>query len=79
MVSADALPADDVFYFSVERADARHALFVHEADNSRDLLYFKAALEASGQSAFAIVCADTGSQQGKERGLWPDSTTRWPS
>ena len=52
--SADALPADDVFYFSVERADARHALFVHEADNSRDLLYFKAALEASGQSAFAM-------------------------
>ena len=33
--SADALPADDVFYFSVERADPRHALFVHEAENSR--------------------------------------------
>ena len=52
--SADALPADDVFYFSVERADPRHALFVHEAENSRGLLYFKAALEASGQSAFEI-------------------------
>jgi hypothetical protein len=52
--SADALAADDVFYFSVERADPRHALFVHEADNSRDLLYFKAALEASGQSAFEM-------------------------
>ena len=51
---ADALSADDHFYFSVERADARHALFVHEADNSRDLLYFKAALEASGQSAFVM-------------------------
>jgi hypothetical protein len=52
--SADALAADDTFYFSVERADPRHALFVHDAGNARDLLYFKAALEASGQSAFAI-------------------------
>jgi hypothetical protein len=52
--SADALTADDVFYFSVERADPRHALFVHEAENNRDLLYFKAALEASGQSAFEM-------------------------
>jgi hypothetical protein len=52
--SADALAADDVFYFSVERADPRHALFVHEPENSRDLLYFKAALEASGQSAFEM-------------------------
>src|ERR1039458_7738557 len=39
--SADALAADDVFYFSVERADPLHALFVHEPENSRDLLYFK--------------------------------------
>jgi len=52
--SADTLPADDVFYFSVERADPRHALFVQDAAGSRGLLYFKAALEASGQSAFEI-------------------------
>ena len=52
--SGDALPNDDVFYFSVERSDPRHALFVHEAGNERALLYFKAALEASGQDAFAI-------------------------
>ena len=50
----DALPADDAFYFSVERADARHALFVHSPGNPQALLYFKAALEASGQSAFTI-------------------------
>jgi hypothetical protein len=55
--SADALEPDDVFYFSVERADPRHALFVHEADDTRALLYFKAALEASGQTAFAIDAA----------------------
>ncbi len=52
--SADSLPADDTFYFSVERGDPRHALFVHEAENTRALLYFKAALGASGQSAFEV-------------------------
>ena len=52
--TADTLPADDVFYFSVERSDPRHALFVQESAGSRGLLYFKAALEASGQSAFEI-------------------------
>jgi len=52
--SGDTLPADDVFYFSVERADPRHALFVQETAGSRGLLYFKAALEASGQAAFEI-------------------------
>ena len=51
---ADELPADDAFFFSVERADARHALFVQEADNTRGLLYFQSALAASGQSAFVL-------------------------
>ncbi len=50
----DALPADDTFYFSVERGDPRHVLFVHEPDDTRGILYFKAALEAAGQSAFEI-------------------------
>jgi hypothetical protein len=50
----DALPSDDAFYFSVERADARRALFVHPPGNAQALLYFEAALEASGQSAFAV-------------------------
>ncbi|HTS64937.1 MAG TPA: BatA domain-containing protein [Candidatus Acidoferrales bacterium] len=52
--SGDSLPADDVFYFSIERADPRHAMFVQEAAGSRGLLYFRSALEASGQSAFEI-------------------------
>ena len=55
--SADALPDDDTFYFSVERADPRRALFVHDADDTRGLLYFRTALEASGQSAFSIEAA----------------------
>ncbi len=52
--AADGLPADDTYYFSVQRDDARKALFVHEADKTRALLYFKEALEASGQSAFQV-------------------------
>jgi len=55
--SGDSLPADDTFYFSVERADPRHALFVSEAGNTTALLYFKTALEASGQDAFTIDSA----------------------
>jgi len=46
--SADPLPADDVYYFSVERSDPRPALFVHDADADGGLLYFKTALEAAG-------------------------------
>jgi hypothetical protein len=52
--SGDSLPADDVFYFSVERADPRKAMFVQEAAGSRGLLYFRAALDSSGQSSFEI-------------------------
>jgi hypothetical protein len=52
--SADALPNDDDFYFSVEHVDPRHALFVHEAGETRGLLYFQDALQSSGQSAFII-------------------------
>ena len=52
--SADALPADDTFNFSVERSDPKPALFVYEAGNQAALLYFKAALESSGHSAFDI-------------------------
>ena len=52
--SGDTLPSDNSFYFSVERSDPRHALFVHEADNTRALVYFRAALDASGESAFEM-------------------------
>ncbi len=52
--SADTLPADDQFNFAVERADPKPALFVYEAGNQSALLYFKAALEASGHSAFDV-------------------------
>jgi len=52
--SADNLPDDDRFNFSVERAEARRILFVHEGRNQRDALYFRTALEAAAQSAFEL-------------------------
>ncbi|HTX36328.1 MAG TPA: BatA domain-containing protein [Bryobacteraceae bacterium] len=57
--SADSLAADDIFYFSVERADPRQALFVREAGNDAALGYFKTALAASGQAAFEVDPATT--------------------
>jgi hypothetical protein len=52
--SADSLPQDDHFFFSIERVEPRHALFVHDAGSAQGLLYFNSALGASGQSAFLI-------------------------
>jgi hypothetical protein len=48
------MPADDRFFFAVERADPRRILFVHEAREARSLLYFRAALEASVGAAFTL-------------------------
>lgn len=61
--SADALPADDVSYFAVERSDPQQVLFLHEASDKRSPLYFGAALAASAQSAFTMesVSADQAS------------------
>ena len=55
--SADSFPADDVYYFSIDRSDPRPALFVHDKDATGGLLYFKTALEAAGQSAFDVMPA----------------------
>lgn len=50
----DAFPNDDRFYFSVERTDPRRVLFVHEERDTRSLLYFRTALDASNEGAFAL-------------------------
>jgi Aerotolerance regulator N-terminal/von Willebrand factor type A domain len=52
--SADSLPADDQFLFSVERSDPRHVLFLHEASDSRSPLYFRSALTAAAETAFTV-------------------------
>ncbi|MBI3278367.1 MAG: BatA domain-containing protein [Acidobacteria bacterium] len=58
--SRDRLPADDRFPFSIERKEASRILFVHEARNSRAVLYYRAAIEASPDSGFSVesVTAD---------------------
>jgi len=55
--SADALHEDDTCYFAIERAEPRRTLFVHEASNTRGLLYFRAALESPSEAAFQIDSA----------------------
>jgi hypothetical protein len=63
--SADSLPADDRFLFSVERSDPRRVLFVHEENDSRSPLYFRSALAAAAESAFTVetVTADQASNR----------------
>ena len=50
----DDFPADDRFYFALNGSEARRVLFVHEARNERDILYFRTALEAAAESAFQL-------------------------
>jgi hypothetical protein len=52
--SADNLPADDRYIFSVERADPRKVLFVDDGRRPRAELYFRAALDASGDGGFQL-------------------------
>ena len=52
--SRDDFPADDRYLFPVERSDPSRVLFVHEQRDSRSVNYFRTALEAASQSAFAM-------------------------
>jgi hypothetical protein len=52
--SADALSADDLRRFAVERSDPQKALLVHNYGDSRSPLYIGAALAAAAQSAFLL-------------------------
>jgi hypothetical protein len=52
--SADGLPADDSSLFAVKRSDPRKVLFVHEPDDTRSPLYFRAALTSAAESAFNL-------------------------
>src|SRR5258706_9276466 len=52
--SADVLPGDDHFFFSVERADPRKVLYVDDGRRARAELYFRSALDSSGDGAFQM-------------------------
>ncbi len=52
--SADALPADDLRRFAVERSDPQKALLIHNYGDNRSPLYVGAALSSAAQSAFTL-------------------------
>ena len=52
--SADNLPADDHYNFSVERLDPRKVLFVDDGRHPRAELYFRSALDSSGDGGFQL-------------------------
>ena len=52
--AADNLPGDDRYLFSVERADPRKVLFIDDGRRPRAELYFRAALDASGDGGFQM-------------------------
>src|SRR6204780_3310497 len=52
--AADALAADDLRRFAVERSDPQKALLIHNYGDNRSPLYVGAALSAAAQSAFLL-------------------------
>ena len=52
--AADSLPVDDHYYFSTERADPRKVLFIDDGRHARAELYFKVALDSSGDGGFQL-------------------------
>jgi hypothetical protein len=52
--SADSLPADDRYMFSVERTDPKKVLFVDDGRRAQAQEYFRAALNATPDSAFQL-------------------------
>ncbi len=52
--SADALPGDDSFPFSVERADPKKILFIDNGRHPSAALYYRTALDSSTDAAFAL-------------------------
>jgi hypothetical protein len=69
--SADALPADDQYMFSVRRSDPQHILFVHESNDSRSGLYFGTALNSSAQSAYVMETVPGSQVQGTDPTKYP--------
>ncbi len=55
--SADQLAGDDVRLMSFERTEPSPILFVHNPGKTREVLYYRTALEASGQAMFTVQAA----------------------
>lgn len=52
--SADALPGDDSFPFSVKRTDPKKILFIDNDRHPNAALYYRTALDSSTDAAFAL-------------------------
>jgi Aerotolerance regulator N-terminal/von Willebrand factor type A domain len=52
--AADALPADDLRRFAVQRSDPQKVLLIHNYGDNRSPLYVGAALSSAAQSAFTL-------------------------
>jgi hypothetical protein len=52
--SGDALAADDLRRFAIQRSDPQKALLIHNYGDNRSPLYIGAALSAAAQSAFIL-------------------------
>ena len=52
--SADSLPGDDRYLFSTERTDPRKVLFIDDGRRPRAEVYFRAALDSSGDGGFQM-------------------------
>jgi aerotolerance regulator-like protein/VWA domain-containing protein len=57
--ASDALPADDEYDFTIERADPKRGLFVHQGSDERSPLYFETALRAADAAAFTLDTVTT--------------------
>ena len=52
--AADSLPGDDHYFFSTERTDPRKVLFIDDGRRPRAELYFRTALDSSGDGGFQM-------------------------
>lgn len=58
--AGDGFPDDDHWYFAVERADPKLALFVHSEGDQASGLYLKTALASSNEPAFTVESVSAG-------------------
>jgi len=68
--SGDALPRDDRFSFSVERAEPRPVLFLYPGNRAAMAFYYRSALEAGGSSGFTLQAQSTGQSAEIEPGAY---------
>ena len=68
--SGDALPRDDRFVFSVERAEPRPVLFLYPGNRASMAFYYRSALEAGGTSGFTLQAQSTGQSAAVEPGKY---------